>query len=141
MLELALKYRLYAERVKDDPNSSWEHIEQIDLTKVINDLRKRNIITQEQKSELDKFNTEARNDYIHYKIRNMIKNLKAKELTSVNIKTGEVTIHKDIKALDRSELWFSAKKALDKKTLTNKVNFCISWVNYVLAKPSDEKVV
>lgn len=137
LLELALKYRLHEERVKDDPNSPWEYIERLDLTKVINELRKRKVITLDEKNKLDEFNSNIRNDYIHYKIRNLVKELVAAEVPSVNTESGEVTIHKNISALDHPYLWFSAKKVVGKKTVVSIADYCISWVNKTLVKKKD----
>lgn len=135
LLELALKYRLYDERLKDDPNSSWDHLEQLDLTKVINDLKLKGVITLEEQGKLNKFNSRTRHDYIHYKIQNLIRDLVAKELPSVDVETLKITVRKDVKAIDYPSLWFSAKRVLDKETIIPKVGFCINWVNKILAKP------
>ncbi len=136
LLELALKYRLYDERLKDSPNSSWEHLEQIDLTKVVNALKRKGVITSTDKRSLDEFNAGIRNDYIHYKIKSLVKDLIGKELPSVDVETGEITIHRNVKAVDYPSLWFSAKRAVDKETVISKVSYCIDWVNKVLAKPT-----
>ncbi len=49
LLELALKYRLHDERIKQDPNSKWEYIEQIDFTRAVNDLWKQRVILKKEK--------------------------------------------------------------------------------------------
>lgn len=134
LLELTLKYRLFEERVKSDKNSPWEHIEQLDFTKVVNTLKNQKVISLEEKKELDKFNEETRNPYIHYNIKKLLKDVVATELPSINIETGEVVIHRNVKATDYPHLWFSAKKVRDKQSVESIVNFCIFWGNKLLSK-------
>jgi len=134
LLELALKYRLYEERHKLDPNSKWEYIEQIDCTQTISELTKKKVITKTEKNQLDNFNSNIRNSYIHYNIKKLVKNMILGELSSINIETGEVKVLKNVKPEDYPSLWFSAKRTLDKKTIIPNVAFCIIWVNRLLKK-------
>ena len=134
LLELALKYRLFEERIKDDPNSKWEHIEQIDFTRTVNDLFAKKVITKKEKAQLDDFNLDTRNPYIHYNIQKLVKDMILQELSSVNIETGEITKLKNVKPSEYPSLWFSAKRVLDKKTIIMVTTFCINWANKLLAK-------
>ena len=134
LLELALKYRLFEERKKSDPNSSWEEIEKLDFASTVSDLGKKGIITTDEKKRLDEYNIKIRNPYIHYNIYKLIKDSVLKELSSVDINTGEVTIHKNVRPADKPFLWFSAKKVRDRKEIIPLTNFCINWVNKVLKK-------
>jgi hypothetical protein len=134
LLETGLKYRLFEERSKDDPNSKWEDIEEIDFTRTINDLFSLKVITKKEKEELNDFNLYTRNPYIHYNIKKLVKDMVLQELSSVNIETGEVTKLINVKPSDYPSLWFSAKKALDKKTIVIVTTFCIHWVNKILSK-------
>jgi len=51
------------------------------------------------------------------------------ELFSVNIKTGKITVMKNVKPSDYPSLWFSAKRVRDKKLIIMIVTFCINWAN------------
>ena len=97
LLELALKYRLYDERIKSDPSSKWEYIEQIDFTKAINSLWELKVISKKEKQQLDKFNLKFRNLYIHYNIKKLVQDMVLGESSSVNIETGDVKVLKNVK--------------------------------------------
>lgn len=129
LLELAMKYRLHKERLKSDPNSSWDLIEQLDMTNVISELFKKEILSKKDRKELDEFNSEVRNPYVHYNIKKLIKDMVLSELQSVNVETGEITTQKNVKPENYPPLWFSAKKVLDKKSAEIRVDFCVSWTN------------
>lgn len=109
LLETALKYRLYDERLKQDPKSKWDHLEQIDFTKTVNDLVKRGVLSKNEKKELDAFNLNTRNPYIHYNIKKLVEDMRLGELTSVDVETGKVTVLKNIKPEDYPSLWFSGR--------------------------------
>lgn len=134
LLETALKYRLFEERSKKDQNSKWEDIEQIDFKRTINDLFSQKVITKEEKKELNDFNLETRNPYIHYNIKRLVKDMILQEMSSVDIETGVVTKLKNIKPSEYPSLWFSAKRVLDKKTIVLVSTFCVDWVNKILLK-------
>jgi len=136
-LELALKYRLYDERIKRDPNSKWECIEQIDFTKAISSLRKLKVISKKGKLQLDRFNLEFRNLYIHYNIKKLMHDMVLGELPSVNIETGDVKVLKNVKPADYPSLWFSAKRVKDKKVIILVVTFCVNWANKLLSKSEE----
>lgn len=137
LLELSLKYRLFNKRLEDDPNSKWDYIEQIDFTKTVNALRNKEIISPKEKKELEKFNLEVRNPYIHYNIKKLIKGMKITKLPSINIETEEVTIHHNVKPESNTYLWFSAKRFLDKKLIKSYAGYCIGWANKLLSTNQD----
>lgn len=134
LLEVSLKYRLFEERVKKDPNSGWEDLEKIDFTRTVSDLEKARIITKTDKNKLGAFNLSRRNPYIHYNIKKLVKEMILGELSSVNIETGKVTIIKNVRPAEFPYLWFSAKKVLDKESIGVVVSFCINWVNKISTK-------
>jgi hypothetical protein len=134
LLELSLKYRLFDKRLEDDPNSSWDHIEMLDFTNAVSELYKKKIITKKEKNTLDEFNLNVRNPYIHYNIKKLVKDMVLSELPAVNVETGDVTIHRDVKPSNYPHLWFSAKRVLDKKAINQYVGFCINWANKLLKK-------
>lgn len=132
LLELSLKYRLFNERLKSDPKSIWSDLEKRNLSYVIKELFNKKIIDNDDKLKLNSFDIGIRNNYAHYKIENMMKDMIIEKLPSINIETGEVIEYYNVKASENQHLWFSGKKVLDKKTIIPVVNFCIGWVNKIL---------
>lgn len=132
LLELGLKYRLFSKRLEDDPNSNWDYIEQLNLRSTIKELKSKDLISEQEKQDLEDFNNKVRNPYIHYNIKYLIKDMEISELPELNVETGELKIHRNVKPANINSLWFSAKKVLDKKTVKYHVDFCISWVNKLL---------
>ena len=72
LLEYALRVRVFDERLKADPNSKWEHLEQIKMKSLIGELRKKGTIDKNGKEVLDDFNDNFRNPYLHINIHKMI---------------------------------------------------------------------
>lgn len=133
LLELALKYKLYEKRLESDPNSSWDHIEQLKLKDTIQELKNKGVLTKKESNALNEFNDTIRNPYIHYNIKELIKDMEISELPSLNVETGEITVLRNVKPAENTFLWFSAKKVLDKKSAKNRVGFCIDWTNKLLS--------
>lgn len=132
LLELALKYRLFDKRRSADKNAVWEHIEQLDFKKTVNQLTKLSVINKKDKKELDRFSDEVRNAYAHYNIQKLVNNMIISELPILDVNTGKVVIKKDVNPKDNPALWFSAKKVMDQKTVVGIVGFCIGWTNTLL---------
>ncbi len=132
LLDISAKFKLFEERKKNNPNASWKPVEDLHLREVVLELRRNLVITEKEKIELLRFNKKIRNNYLHYNIQKLVKDMVLGELSSVNVDTGEVTIEKDVKPADRPHLWFTAKRVLDKKTVVMHVNFSIKWVNKLL---------
>ena len=105
LLELALKYRLFKERLKSNPNTTWELIEQIDLGATIKGLEKAKLITLEEKKKLDEFSVTTRNPYIHYNIKKLVSDMILTELPAVELATGKITIHKNVIASEIPAIW------------------------------------
>lgn len=135
LLETSFKIRLHKEKLKSDPNSKWELMETIDLGGAINGLQRAGVITEDEKKELIAFNEDVRNPYTHHNLLKLIKKngITLAELPSVNIATGEVTVQTDVDPTNYPWIWFSAKRALDRATFVTKVDYCMKWVNKVLA--------
>ena len=134
LLDLAAKFRLHEENVKDNPQASWKPIEDLHLKEVIQKLREQEAITEDEEKELLDFNKKIRNNYLHYNIQKLIKGMILGELKGVNVGTGEITIEKNVDPTEKPFLWFSAKRVLDKKTVVERTSFCIKWVNKFLKK-------
>lgn len=134
LFDIAAKFRLFDERKKTNPEASWKPIEDLHLREVMLELKDYSVITEGEKTELLEFNKEIRNNYLHYNIQKLVKDMILGELPSINVNTGEVTIEKNVNPGERPYLWFSAKRVLDKKTVILHVNFSIKWVNKFLAK-------
>lgn|GEM_PF-2560068 len=134
LLDYSSKYRLFQEKKKITPDVGWISVEGLQLGETINKLTEVGVITEDEKAQLLRFNSKVRNNYMHYKIRELIKDMVIFELPSINIHTGEVTIEKNIDVKTMPHLWFSAKKKLDAETVNGMSSFCISWVNRLLKK-------
>lgn len=129
LLEISLKYRLYDERLKSDPKSKWSDLETRNLSYVIKGLFKKKVILKKEKIKLIDFDIRIRNNYAHYKIENMLKDIVLEKLPSINVETGETTILYNIKASEYPSLWFTGKRVFDKKLIIPIITFCIDWVN------------
>lgn len=136
LLDLAAKLRLFKERKTVDPKSKWEPIEDMLLREVILELRDHGAITDGEEETLLEFNKDVRNNYLHYNIQKLVKDMVLKELPSINFQTGEVKTEYNVKPAERPELWFSAKKVLDRKSLVTTVTFCLNFVNSLLTRAS-----
>jgi len=133
LFDLAAKFRLHKESIRKNAQASWKSIEDLHLKDVICKLREHGAITEKEEKELLEFNKKIRNNYLHYNIQKLVKDMILGELKSVNVETGKVTTEKNVKPADRPYLWFSAKRVLDKQTVVDRVTFCIGWVNKFLA--------
>jgi hypothetical protein len=136
LLDLAAKLRLFKEREMADSKSRWEPIEDMHLREVILELRDYGAISDVEEETLLEFNRNVRNNYLHYNIQKLVGDMILKELPSVNFQTGEVKTEYNVRPAERPELWFSAKKVLDRKTLVSRVTFCLDFVNSILTRPS-----
>lgn len=136
LLDLATKLRLFKELRNENPQASYKSIENMLLREVILKLRDHGAITDEEEIELLNFNKNVRNNYLHYNIQKLVKDMTLKELPSVNFQTGEIKTEYNIKLTNRPELWFSAKKVLDRETVITRVNFCLHFVNLILTRPT-----
>lgn len=134
LFDIAAKFRLFDERKKENPKTSWKPIEDLHLREVIIELAGYSVITEDEKMELLEFNKEIRNNYLHYNIQKLVKDMILGELPSMNVDTGVVTIERNVQPAERPYLWFSAKRVLDRKTVILRVDFSIKWVNKFLAK-------
>jgi excisionase family DNA binding protein len=134
LLDYASKHRLFEEKKKITPDAGWGSVENLQLGETIKQLKEVGAVSEDEEAQLLRFNTEIRNNYMHYKIRELIKDMVIFELPSININTGEVTIHKNVDIKTMPHLWFSAKKKLDAKTVNDISAFCINWVNRLLKK-------
>jgi len=132
LLELSLKYKIYRERLKQDPNCRWDDIEALDFRASVVNLRKRQVLSRADKIQLDKFNDSVRNMYIHYKIKEIIDGTIAAELPEFNVATGKVVVHKDVDATKYPSIWFSAKRAVDRARIIEITSFSVDWVNKLL---------
>lgn len=136
LLDYATKHRLFEEKRKLIPKVEWKSVEGLQLGDTIKKLKELKAITEDEKAQLLLFNSKVRNNYIHYKIRELIKDMVIFELPSINIYTGEVTVYKNVDVKTMSHLWFSAKKKLDRDTVSDISKFCINWVNRLLKNNS-----
>jgi len=134
LVDLSAKLRLFRERNTENPQSKWEPIENMHLREVILELRDHGAITDKEEKKLLEFNMDVRNNYLHYNIQKLVKEMILTKLPFINFQTGEIKIEYNVKPADRPELWFSAKKVLDRQSLIIRVTFCLDFVNSILTR-------
>lgn len=134
LLDLSAKYKLFELRKEKNPRSSWKPIEELMLKEVIEELGQYKAISEEEEKSLLSFNSKIRNNYLHYNIQKLVKDVIASKLPSVDVVTGEIVIENDVRAAERPHLWFFAKKILDKESIVDRTSFCIGWTNKLLKK-------
>lgn len=132
LLEYAMRDRLFRERLKDDPNSSWEELEKLDMDALIQQLFKRKIISKSEKEKLSDFSKNFRNPYFHINIQKLTKGVVVARLPQVNVRTQEVIELKNVKASEHKFLWFAAKRFFDKYHVIKVVNYCVEGTNNLL---------
>lgn len=132
LLDLSAKYKLHEARKTKNHNASWKPIEDMQLGDVIRELRILDVISNDEENSLLAFNRHIRNNYLHYNVQKLVKDIIAEQLPSVNIETGEVTVEFKVRPAERPELWFFAKRVLDKQSLIDRTSYCIGWVNKLL---------
>lgn len=132
LLEYAMKHKIYEMILETNPDAGWKRVESKDFKWCVEQLKEHGVITENEETDLYDFNTNIRNNYIHYKIRKMISNMYLQELPALNVATGEITIHRDVFVKDMPHLWFSAKKKLDAESVRLISLFCLDWTNKLL---------
>jgi hypothetical protein len=132
LLDLAAKYKLHEARKAKNDKASWKPIEDMHLGEVIKELRIHKAISEDEEQSLLAFNSQIRNNHLHYNIQKLVKDIIAEQLPSVNVETGEVTVEFNVRPAERPHLWFFAKRVLDKETLVDRTSYCINWVNKLL---------
>ena len=134
LMEYAMKRRIFIDRFSKDPSVSWEEIEKFSFHRSVDEIK--NLITPNEYDSLITFNTEVRNNYIHYKIQTLIKeaDMVISKLPTLNTNTGETKILENVDVNTMPHLWFSAKRKLDQDTVVGISKFCIGWTNKLLSK-------
>lgn len=132
LLELSFKYKIFSEREKSDPSARWEEIEKLDFTASVKNLKNLGKITEPEKKELDKFNTEIRNPYIHYNLRKLVNGVFVEKMPMIDTATGEIKTLENVDVSKHQYLWFSGKKFRDKREVDGILQFCIGWMNRIL---------
>ena len=129
-----MRVRVFEERLKNDKNAKWEHVEKLKMRNLISQLRQKEIIDDKGKKALDSFNDELRNPYLHINIHEMIQGIFANNVKVVNTKTGTMTVQNGVDVSKNRQLWFAGKKLFDKTYVFKVLNFCIDWTNKLLKR-------
>lgn len=132
LLEYACKYRLLISKGKTPSASGWKSVDGLLFKETIEKLYIKKAINDFEKEQLLSFNDDIRNNYMHYKIRKIIKDMIILELPKLNVKTGEIVIQKDVDVKKIPQLWFSAKKRNDEIMIISIASFCIDWTNKLI---------
>lgn len=132
LLEYAMKRRIYIEQFENKQQPKWEDIESMSFIGTVSDLKK--YITNTQHKALLEFNDTVRNNYIHYKVKNLISdaNMYIEKLPVLNTNTGEAEVLENVEIKTMPQLWFSAKRKLDEDVVIGISTFCIKFVNKLL---------
>jgi len=133
LFEYACRHRLFIEKRKSNPNASWSNLEKKMLSQTLGELKALDVVNQDDFEMLMDFNKTVRNNYLHYNIGKLVKNMTIAELPSVKIDTGEVVIEKNVDIKNKPWLWFSAKRVLDRDNIVPIADFCIHWANKLLS--------
>lgn len=135
LLDLSAKFRLFEERKNVNSKASWKPIEEMLLREVIIELRNFGVIDDDEEQDLLVFNRNIRNNYLHYNIQKLVKDMILEKLPSFDLKTGETTFMENVKASNYPMLWFSAKKVLDEKSVIIRSSFCVDYTNIFMTRP------
>lgn len=139
LLEYSMRSAIYEKRLQTDPNAKWRDMENVAMKRLIAQLKKYDLINQDEFVKLNSFNDNLRDPYLHINIQELTEGIEISELPSFNVKTGETIILKDVKATDHRFLWFSAKRFFDKHHVQFVMDFCIGWTNRLLMEKKSEK--
>ena len=128
LLEYAMRIRVYKERQKSDPNSTWEDVAELKIRQLTAPLLKANALTNEQKIYLDEFNDNIRNPYMHINIYELTKGMTL-DVTSVNIIEEEVKRIKEFPVTENPHVWYAGKKKYDAINVLPIMKKCVDYVN------------
>lgn len=130
LLEYAMRIRLYKERQKSDPSANWENVAELKIRQLTMPLYKADIITKEEKSDLDDFNDKVRNPYMHINIFELTKGMTL-DVTSVNIIKEEIKRSKELPVTENPQVWFGGKKKYDAINVLPIMKKCVGYVNKI----------
>lgn len=133
LLEYAMRLSLYIHHLKVDPKYQWEILERMAMKKLISQMKRANLIAEEQEKALNEFNDTVRDPYLHINVHSLSEGIFISNLPGYNTKTGKKFVKKNVRVSEHKYLWFMAKRFFDKQMVLSIVNFCVSYTNNLLA--------
>ncbi|OQA83635.1 MAG: hypothetical protein BWY29_00093 [Microgenomates group bacterium ADurb.Bin238] len=134
LLEYAMRLALYIHRIKAYPKYQWEVLERMAMKKLISQMKKANLITEEQEKALKEFNDTLRDPYLHINVHSLSDGIFISSLPGFNTKTGKKFEMKNVRVSEHKYLWFMGKRYFDKQMVLPILNFCVGYANNLLAE-------
>lgn len=110
----------------------WDKFENMTLGPAIDRAKDMNIINDIIEQKLKKFKDEIRNSYNHYNIKKITKDVVAKNVKVISVKTLKQEI-KDIEAKDNPMIHAQAKRYVDKMLVYHIFTFADQTVKFLLS--------
>jgi len=132
LLDHMLKYSIFKVEMNGFvtyDQEKWDQIEGLAFGDAIGRAASCKLITKEERKALHEFREKVRNPYLHYNLLNIVKDVTAHNIQTLEISSGNVTTS-TISAADDPTIQPSAKAFVDEKNLP----LIFSFVNEFVAK-------
>ena len=142
LIEYIIKHTTYIVEAGGYENSDpkkWDEFENLELSKAINRAKSAGILDSKTAKRLHSFRKTIRNPYSHYNIKEITKNVVAKNVKRVDINTGDIK-ERDIDAKDNPVIQAQAKPFMDEHHVLPVFHFADEIVKYLLPKISEDHV-
>ena len=142
LIEYVIKHTTYIAEAGGYENSDpkkWDEFENLELATAINRAKKAGILDSKTAKRLHSFRKTIRNPYSHYNIKEITKNVVAKNVKRVDIDTGDIKVM-DIDAKDSPMIQAQSKPSMDEYHVLPVFHFADEIVKYLLPKISKEHV-
>lgn len=123
LVEFTIKHAIVKKKCGDifDKNE-WDRIENMELGPTIAEAKKLGIIDVRTADRFDSFKNSIRNPYLHYNIKKITKNVVARKVKKIDIKTQKVE-EVDLIAEDNPIVWRFAKRFVDRELVFDTFKF------------------
>ena len=142
LIEYVIKHTTYIFEAGGYENSDpkkWDEFEDLDLAKAINRAKSAGILNSKTAKRLHSFRKTIRNPYSHYNIKEITKNVVAKNVKRVDTNTGDIK-EMDIDAKDNPMIQAQSKPFMDEYHVLPVFHFADEIVKYLLPKISMDHV-
>ena len=138
LVEYMLKFATYKLEVgafqKHDA-SKWEEFEKTTFHPAIERAAKNGLLSDERKKSLINFKTKIRNPYLHYNIKKITEGIVLKNVTEINLNTGETEVV-DLYADSDPTIQPDAKRFVDETNVLEIFTYANDFVKEMWAKIS-----
>ena len=142
LIEYVIKHTTYIVEAggyeNSDPND-WNEFEHLELSKAINRAKSAGILDSKMAKRLHSFRKTIRNPYSHYNIKEITKNVVARDVKRVDINTGYIK-EMDVDAKDNPMIQAQSKPFMDEHHVLPVFHFADEIVKYLLPKISKDHV-